>query len=128
MAKSDIETLRDEIARLKATLAGYGIQEERRPAERQTDFIEFGSTGHAALLGIELVESEEKAGGRTTYKSPATGRLFCLIDEITPFIRFADPRQAALLTLRGKVSTLESGRPEPPPNSPSLWVPREIPM
>lgn len=118
--------LEAQVQRLTDTLERLGI---RMPAEvairpeDRADYIAFGSPEHAAFLGLVELESEDEAAGRITYRSPRTEKLYCLEDEVTPFMHHPDPKQVAGLVLRQKVNELEAGAPEAPADAPPLWVP-----
>lgn len=124
-----VKQLEQQLADMRELLQKAGFYTppsgEPDPAERG-DYIEFGSDRHAAFLGLIEIEDEAAADGRITYKSTKTERWFVLLDEVTPFLNYPDPAQVAKLTLRGKVASLESGPPQPPPNAPDMWVPRDI--
>lgn len=99
-----------------------------------TDFIEHGSEKHATFLGlIEVregkVEEAVKEDHYVVYKSRSTGRYFRLQDEIGLLRNYPgiDPEKAALVVLRQKIGSLESGPPKAPANAPTLWKPRGVP-
>ena len=123
MAKQtdEVSRLREELDRLKAML---GLAPSGGP-ESQINHMEHGSDEHAQFLGLVVVDDDDDPTGFTTYLSKQTGRLFRLEDELGAVAHYpgVDPDKAALMLLRGKVNVLESGPPEAPPNTPSLWQP-----
>lgn len=122
--KDDFQTLRGEIERLKSLLGLRDAPAVGRPEDR-SDYIAHGSPEHAVFLGLVTVEDVEAARemGFIVYTSPETDAIYRLDDQITPFMHYPDPMQVAKLVLMQKVNSLESGKPEPPVNAPSMWVP-----
>ena len=124
-----IKTLQTQVESLQRTLAQNGIRPPLPPVERgkdRADYIAFGSKEHAAFLGlIEVKEGE--TGEFLTHKSEATGKVYRLEDEVTPFMTFPDPRQVAALVLRQKVSELEAGEPPVSPDAQPMWQPADEP-
>lgn len=112
------------------------VDEREIPPEERADYIPFGSPEHAGYLGIVEVESEKQAkdeGFEVTYKSPKTGKLYRLADELGASVHHPEwpPEVAAKTVLRQKVSAFESGPPPVPqsedpgkPNyAPEQWQP-----
>lgn len=128
MATAKERELEQRIKQLEATLAQFvGRPPELAVApEDRADYIAFGSDDHATFLGLIKLASDEEADGRMTYTSRKTEQMYCLEDEVTPFMHFHDPRQVAELTLRQKVSVLESVPPEVPEDAPPMWVPKRL--
>ena len=121
--------LENEIERLKQVMRQYGLLEtpkvDVRPEERP-DYIAFGSPEHALFLGLVIVKDGQDTENRLTYRSPGTGTVYMLEDEITPYMTFPDPRQVAALVLRQKVSSFESGPPSVPDDAPPIWKPIDL--
>jgi hypothetical protein len=129
---ANTKELEAQIRELRAAMAAAGI----RPPEGgvveegpRPDFVEFGSPGHAALLGLVEVETEDDASDYFTYTSPTSKRTFRLADEYEPVRNFPamDPEKAARVILRQKVGELEAGKPPVPDNAPEMWQPRDMP-
>jgi hypothetical protein len=131
MAKreDEIGALRDELAGLRQLLAQHGIilPEATVEPRQRPDYIEPGSPAHAVFLGLVSVPddaSEESLRGYTTYVSEKTGVRWRLEDEIGAVAHYpgVDPDKAAILVLRQKINSLESGPPQvqnaPPPMAP----------
>lgn len=120
--------LEQRIKQLEALLGQFVGRppEEAVAPEDRADYIAWGSDKHAAFLGLVELESADEADGRIMHTSRQSGRMFCLEDEITPFVHYADPHQVARLTLRQKVSELESAVPAVPEDAPPLWVPKRL--
>jgi hypothetical protein len=123
--------LEQRIAELEQLLASRGIVAEpvarsRRP-EDQPDYIPFGSDKHMAFLGLERVEDMAQAEKlrQVVHVSPDTGTAYRLIDEMAAaqLMRPMDPDKSILLVLRQKVSSFESGMPEPFPGAPVRFIP-----
>lgn len=128
MAK--LEDLQNEIAVLRGLLAQAGIIQNRaQRKQEQTDYVEYGSTRHAAFLGIVEVDDIEQAmrDGYTVYTSVSTKKTWRLEDEIGILKNYPgiDPSKAALLVLRQKVATFEAGKPPIPANAPPMYVNEE---
>jgi len=126
MAKSnELQAQIDQAVRQALRQAGYLPPEPvTTDVTQRADFIPHGSAAHAVFLGLVEVKEGDDVTGRNTLKSPRTGRTWMLEDEITGFIHYPDPKQAAGLVLRQKVNELEQP-PEVPIGSPPLWQPRE---
>jgi hypothetical protein len=126
-------TAKERLDRLEKFLnqLGYNVDAidgESLPAER-ADFIEFGSERHAMFLGVtRLADESEILPGDVCITSNVTGHVYRLDDPITPFMHFANPEQAAIMTLRGKIGVLESGGPIVHESAPTMWVPKDVPM
>ena len=124
MAK--IEELQNEITRLYGMLAQAGIFAKPEKHEHASDYIPFGSEKHAAFLGVVEVSDVEQAkrDGFTVYTSPNTAKQWRLEDEIgaLKFYPGVDPNKAALLVLRQKVYSLESGVPPIPSGAPDMFT------
>ena len=125
--QEQIDQLMDIVQRLGG---GRYLPAEQRESGPPPGYIEHGSEKHAHFLGlIEVaerdVEQVVKEDRYVVYKSRETGRYFRLQDEIGLLRHYPgiDPEKAALVVLRQKVGALESGKPRPPDNAPSLWVP-----
>ena len=120
-----IQGLQNEIAELKklvTTLVG-APSSTQQSAKTQTDFIGWGTPEHAGLLGIVPVEDEKDLlPGDISFRSPKTDNLYKLADPITPFMSFSRPNTIALLVLRQKVSSFESGQPQVPEDAPPLMT------
>ena len=114
-------------AGVRAALAQLGIQlpGATQQDEEQLNFIGFGSDEHRVFLGLTIVDENDDPTGFVTYTSKETNVTYRLEDELGVLVHYpgVDPGKAALMVLRQKVSTLESGEPQPPANSPSLWQP-----
>jgi hypothetical protein len=116
--------LEDEVNALKELLARHGIiapSEVKAPRDL-ADYIPHGSEAHGVFLGLIALKDEAEADGRLTYRSPTSDKLYCLEDEVTPFVHYPDPKQVAALVLRQKVSELET-LPTVPKDAPPLWRP-----
>jgi len=123
--KADLEA-QVEMMRLALERAGITLEPQVVPDTERADYIEFGSPEHAAFLGIVEIADAGDAEGYITFQSRKTGTTYRLEDEVTAFVHYPDPAQAALLVLRQKVSSLESGRPTVPASAPPLWAPRDM--
>lgn len=120
---SEIEALRAELAQLKSLLHGMAGVPDKTKSGGQSDFIDWGSKRHAALLGIEQVPDEKDLlPGDISFRSPKSDKLYKLSDPVTPFMHFAQPTEIARLVLRQKVSSFESGRPQVPADAPPLMT------
>ena len=123
-----IEELQAQVDALTKLLQQAGVLPPDPAAtadpSKRADYVAFGSAAHAAFLGLVEVKAEGDAVGRNTYKSPLTGRVWMLEDEITGFIHYPDPKQAAMLVLRQKVNELDTP-PSMPAGTPAMWQPRE---
>ena len=123
----EIEQLKEQ-NRVMAQLLGLSPQRVAEDVTQRGDYIEHGSEAHAIFMGlIEVREDEMEDAKRNEYilyESPSTQKIWRLEDEVSPFMAFPNPDKIALLTLRQKVSSLESGKPEVPPTAPPLLVPR----
>lgn len=121
-----MEQLEAQLAQLTGLLQAHGILAPR-PAvsdKERADYIEFGSEQHMALLGVAYVEKGEE--GQYITHQGASGKLYRLVDEVTGFVHFHDPKQVAALTLRQKVGELEAGPPPVPASAPPLWTPEPV--
>ena len=101
-----LQQVQNELTQLKAMLAAMGIGTPAPPLasdKDRADYIEHGGEQHATLLG--LVKSE--AGDEDIYIVYDGYRL----ENELAFSHHHDPRQAALLTLRQKISELKAGKP-----------------
>lgn len=128
--------LQARIDRLEAQLAEYlgGRVPSRVPVEPEEmpGYIGHGSPEHATFLGLivvpedEIVEAEKDRF--VLFKSRKTSKTYRLLDEITILRHYPsiDPEKAALIVLRQKVGSLESGKPQVPENAPEMWVPRQV--
>jgi len=120
--------LQSELDGLKKLLRNAGLLREPRPANRQTDYIEFGSPRHAALLGLVEVKDTEREqaqkDGYTLYIGKS-GRVWRLDDEIAALRHYPgiDPPKAILVVLRQKVNEIESGPPKVPEDAPPMFDP-----
>ena len=95
--------------------------------EDRADYVEYGSPTHAALLGIIIVDDLDQAAEDGYYTAKGSnGTYYRLEDQVSPFMQYPDPAQVAKLTLRQKVSTLESGKPPIPEDAPPMWRPIEV--
>lgn len=128
--QEQIDQLMDIVERLGG---GKFLPQERQDRGPPLDFIEHGSDKHVQFLGlIEVQEKDVKQAVEedhyVIYKSRATGRYFRLQDEIGLLRHYPgiDPEKAALVVLRQKIGSLESGKPRAPENAPSLWVPDRV--
>jgi hypothetical protein len=74
------------------------------------------------LIEVEDVDKAE-ADGHIVHTSPKTGTVYCLEDQVTPFMHYPDPMQVARLVLQQKVSEFEAGLPPVPEGAPSMWQP-----
>ena len=125
--------LEQRIAQLERALAaatsGAGTQRQpvRLPEKERRDYVPFGSDGHRAFLGLELVDDVEEAKANlfAVYKSPDTGKHYRLVDEMQAVqtMRPMDPDKAILMVLRQKVTAFESGEPQPFPGAPPRFDP-----
>jgi len=124
---SKFDELTAEVRELRSLLRQHGIvaRGARPDIPTQQDHIEHGSNQHAQIIGLIEVTSEDNASAYITFKSPNTGRVWRLHDEVTPFMQYTNPRIVAELVLRQKVSELEAGKPSVPDNAPSMWRPAE---
>jgi hypothetical protein len=98
------------------------------PREHPPDYIEHGSDEHRELLGLVEVGDAEEArenGFDILHRSPKSGRLFHLADEMTPFANHPNPDKAARLALIGKVNELDAGTPPVPEDAKEMWWPAE---
>jgi hypothetical protein len=121
--------LQEQIDQLTETvrLLGGDIhlpQQERGPPP---NYIEHGSDRHAQFLGLIEVPKEDLEQAIETdkyvvYKCRESDRYFRLQDEIGLLRHYPgiDPEKAALVVLRQMVGSLESGKPKPPENAPTL--------
>lgn len=118
----------EEQNRVMAQMLGLSPQPAAEDVTQRGDYIEHGSKEHADFLGlIEVSEDDMEDANKNEYilyESPSTGTIWRLEDEISPFTAFPNPDKIAKLTLRQKVSELESGKPEVPAHAPPLLVPR----
>jgi len=120
--------LQNEVAWMRDILDKAGLL-PRQTAEHAPDFIAYGSPQHATMLGlVEIAPAEleqAKKDGYTLYTSPRTGKVYRLEDEIhaLQYVPGVDPRQAMLIVLRQKISSLESGPPQVPANAPPMFNP-----
>ena len=79
-----------------------------------------------ALLGLAYVEKGDE--GEFITLEGKDGKVYRLVDEVTAFMHFHDPRQVARLTLRQKVGELEAGAPPVPSYADApLWRPDPVP-
>ena len=123
--------LEKQIAQLTALLAAHGIgtQAQARgdiPLEERQDYIPFGSDKHLTFLGLAKVgDVEEAQKNRYTVYASASGTSYRLLDELGAalMMRPLDPDKGILLVLRQKISSFESGRPEPFPGAPTRFIP-----
>ena len=126
MASTTIADLQSEVEYLRSLVEAAGLLPKRRP-EHAPDYIAFGSARHAALLGVVEVENTDQAkkDGYTLYVSPTSGKTYRLEDEMGAmhFYPGIEPKQAFLVVLRQKVSSLESGPPKVPANAPAMFAP-----
>jgi hypothetical protein len=129
--KSDIEErlewLEGVVSRLKPRSLAPEILPPSSPEER-ADYIGFGTPQHMVFLGIAEVDDAEaakKEGAEVFYTSPRTGKTYRLTDELGARYLYPQyaPEKAAMTTLREKVSSFESGPPEPPADAPPIWEP-----
>jgi len=124
--------LEQRLADLERLVAQAGIVAPRpewtRDVTSRPDYVEFGSERHMALLGLVEVEDPDaaKEEGYIVHRSPRTGRIFRLEDQVTAFMNYPDPAQVARLVLTQKVNVLEAGKPPVPENAPPLWNPNEM--
>lgn len=124
---SKIGDLAEQVQNLTALLRQHGIiPPEQKKQEKQYDYIEHGSDKHARMIGLVEVLEGEDTEHCITYISPKSGRTWRLQDEITPFMQVPNPREIAALTLRQKVSTLDTGKPEVPEGAPPMWRPAPV--
>jgi hypothetical protein len=132
-----IKELQEQIDQLMTVVEKLGggrfLPQQQRTQGPPPDFIEHGSAEHARFLGlIEVPEKEVdqaiEEDHYVIYKSRSTGRSFRLQDEIGLLRNYpgVDPEKAALVVLRQKIGSLESGKPKAPANAPSLWMPRGV--
>jgi hypothetical protein len=122
-----IEQLETQLERLTGLLRAHGLiaPTVARRDEDRADYIAFGSEQHMALLGIVEVGPDEKDDYIT--HEGAGGKVYRLVDEVTGYMHFHDPRQAAKLTLRQKVGELEAGPPPVPSYADApLWTPEPL--
>jgi len=126
----DLKALQDQVSQLTelvkqqqqfiSAMTGVG---PKKPTGAQTDYVEWGSERHAAMLGIVTVANEKDLlPGDVSYRSPTTKKLFKLEDPITQFMTFARPIEVANLVLRQKVACFEAGKPVVPDDSPPLMT------
>ena len=120
--------LEAQVQALQNLLAQHGLvpPAPMREDGKAADYIEFGSLDHAAFLGVVEIADASEAQDYITFTSLSTGKTYRLEDEITGFVNFPSPEKAALLVLRQKVSSLESGPPQVPPGAPPLWRPADM--
>ena len=119
-----VAELMSQVSQLRQALSSLGVSlPGESSADKQHDFIEFGSPQHAAFLGLITVDENEAPPGRIVYVSPTTGASYYLEDQITPFMHYPDPMQVAELVLQQKVSEFESGGPKVPANAPPMFRP-----
>lgn len=119
MSKNGVEK---RLAALEHAFESIGVSpvevvgEPTDPKER-ADYIAFGSPEHMGFLGLAEAKDEKEAAASSTYgvthKSPKTGRVYYLVDELSAIVahRELEPRSAIELWLRQKVSSFESGGP-----------------
>ena len=125
--QEQIDQLMDVVQRLGG---GRFLPQMEREQGPPPDFIEHGSDKHTQFLGLVEVPEPDldqaiKEDQYTVYKSRTTGRYFRLQDEISLLRDYPgiDPEKAALVVLRQKIGSLESGKPKAPANAPTLWKP-----
>ena len=118
--KEQIAALEATVAQLQ-TMLGMGGQPEM-PAGPAPDYIEHGSDGHLAFLGLIRVGVDDDTTGFTTFVSPETNKEYRLADELqaTHHYQGMDPDKAVIQLLRSKISNFESGPPSPPVDAPPL--------
>ncbi len=123
-----VKQLEAQLAAMTALLDAHGIREpgaDGRSQKKQADFVDFGSPEHAIFLGLVEVETGEVEEAKSEYgylihRSRESGQHYRLEDQITQFLAFPDPAQVALLVLRQKISSFESGPPQVPADAPAL--------
>ena len=129
---ASVKELEQELADLKSLLSQLGLvpSGSRGDAQKQTDYVAFGSPQHAALIGLCPIETAEEAESRIIWTSTKTGRLYCLEDEIAAMnlIPGVTLQEAATVILRQKVNTFEAGPPKVPESAPPMWTPTANPM
>jgi len=129
MARSaELSTMQAQINALTAQLAQLGIFSPPTSIvndEDRADYIAHGSIEHEALLGLVRSTGEQDEIGRICFESPSTGIRYMLEDEITSFMNYPNPREVALLVLRQKVNSIESGAVRVPDYAEPLHVPIE---
>ena len=89
------------------------------------NYMPHGSDAHAIFLGLlewETKEEAEENGYSVLIRSRKSNKLYSLADELSPFEHRADPEKAARQVLRGKISSLESGVPQPYPGAPARFL------
>lgn len=122
--------LEAQLRALQELLEQHGIASPTTEAvqpEDRGDYIEHGSPGHAALLGVVVVEDLAQAEKDGYYVcKDDNGTHYRLEDQVSPYMGYPDPAQIAKLTLRQKVSELEHGKPPRPENAPPMWRPLEV--
>lgn len=97
--------------------------------ESMPNYIGYGSTEHATFLGLIIVSEDKiedaKEDRYVLYKSRATGATYRLLDEITILRHYPgiDPDKAAMIVLRQKAGSFESGAPKVPESAPPMWQP-----
>lgn len=125
---SKIDELQAQVEALQTLLAMHGLVPPAPVDDTgRADYIEFGSPEHAAFLGvIEVDPDSQDAKDYITFVSRESGKMYRLEDEITNFIQYPDPAKAALLVLRQKVASLESGPPQVPASAPPMWRPVDM--
>ena len=127
---TNVKDLEQQVADLKRLLAMHGIREAEQfvPPETAPDYIAHGSAEHVAFLGLVEVGEKDDASDFTTFTSPETKRVYRLLDEVEAVRHFPgiDPEKAARLLLRQKVNSLESGKPQAPPDAPPMWKPTMV--
>lgn len=129
---ANVKELEARIRELETAMAERGITVAgTRPTEEgpRPDYVEFGSTRHAALLGLVEVVDEADAMDLITYTSPKTGKVWRLADSYEAVRTFPamDPEKAERVILRQKVGSLDSGPAPIPEHAPELWKPRDMP-
>lgn len=127
------QQMQAQIDRLEAQLAE--LLEGRVPTRVTIDpedmpgYIGHGSPEHATFLGLIIVPESKiddaKEDLYIVYKSRETGKTYRLLDEITILRHYPniDPEKAALIVLRQKVGSFESGAPKVPDDAPPMWQP-----
>ena len=127
MATAREKELEARIARLESAIGRVmpvPVAESDDPTMRP-DYIEFGSEEHLAWLGLVRVENAtvDNLAGFDTIKG-AKGE-YRLVDPLGPYGGSHDPKQAAMIALRGKVDVFEAGPPKVHARAPEMWYPKD---
>jgi hypothetical protein len=125
-----VRELEQQLAEMREVLASQGIVLPRRSArepQQRADYIEHGSPEHAVYMGLVILSEDEieqaQADGFVVYQGK--NGFYRLEDEIGALrlVPGIDPEKAALVVLRQKVGSFESGKPKVPETATTMFRP-----